>query len=391
LAAAWLAAVPPAAGQDESSAGAATAEKVDHDDYIRTTAGVVFRGKITQEDGDKVTIQTRSGPVTVPRSVIDVLRKGDVDYRPASQRIRAVEIPEGQEAAFLLEATKAFREGGYEKTIGVCKALMEAKHTSKLSDEQRDATGRIAAGAYFELEDWPAASDGLSYAARAVASEVDRRRIQAMAEALASNEPPNIGGQTVENFSQAMSAAMRWKGDRIFEQTREYVESQRDMEREDGVKRTLRIADERLGQTETFVPGYSIERWPEVCRAMVTKMIAGIERATAQCEEDRSNMIRYYWQKVLPTKAAAWNEKCVEYLSRRQAAEDCLANVEYVEANHPLKNAYKDDEYKALAAQRDKLAKQLEDLKYYNEDATGYRNKKIKLKGKRIVPSSTSR
>jgi len=378
------------APQTESPA-ATGAESPRGDDYIRTTTGIVFEGRITEETADKVTIQTSSGPVSIPRSIIEELRKADVDYRTPSQRIEAVEIPAGKEAEYVARAKAQLKEGKYEETAGVCKGLMDLAVTAKLTNEQRDTVGKVAAEAYFELKDWKAAAGGLVYASRAVDSEVDRDRIRAMAEALEQNEPPGIGGRTVESFTQAMSAAMDWKAAAIFEETKAFVADVKETHRDEIVKRALKAADQKLAQAESFVPGYSVQKWPHVCKAMAVQMVGTVEQATVVCEQEREEMTRVYWQKVISRRvAAAWNERCIAYLKLRQASEGCLENVQYIEDNQPLKMAFDDGEWKGFKEKRGKLTGKVEELKYYARNAKDVKNRDIHIKGKRIAPPKLS-
>lgn len=366
----------------------ADAQAGDEDDYVRTTTGIVFRGRITEETGDKVVIQTSSGPVTIPRAIIEELRKACVDYRTPSERIEAVEIPEGKEAEYLAKAKASLKAGQYEETAGVCKGLMDSKITSRLTPEQRDTVGKIVAEAYFELKDWKAASQGLIYASRAIAGEVDRERMKAMAEALAANEPSSIGGQTVESFTQAMSSAMKWKADQIFSEAKTFVADTKETHREDIVKRALKAADMKLGKAEAFVPGYSLEKWPQVCKTMAVQMVDTVEQATVVCEKERAEMTRVYWQKVINRRVAmAWNERCIAYLKLRQASHGCLENVQYIEDHHPLKMAFDDGQWKGFKERRGKLAQKVESLKYYAKNAKDPRNRDIRIKDKRIAPA----
>jgi hypothetical protein len=365
-------------------------KKADEQDFVRTTKGLVYRGKITEDKPDKVVILTHSGPITIPRQIIAEVRKAGVDYRSANEKIEAVEIPEGKEAAFLARATKLVGDGKHAEAAAICKGL-RAISPSRLTARQRETVGQTLGQAFFNLQDWPAAASGLNYAARAVTNEMDRQRIRAMAQALKANKPPTIGGQTVDGFAQAMHAAMKWKADQIYDEAAKIVNDFRQVHQRDPLDRILQAADARLTQAEVFVPGYSIQRWPEVCRTMTTQMVGTVEKAAGKCTGERKELIRLYWQRTLTVKRAkSWNEAVDNYLKRRQAAGDCLANVTHIEQNHPLKMAYKDNEFKQFTEKRTNLAKTVEDLRYYDQDAKapGRRNPiTIRTKGKRIAPA----
>lgn len=379
LLAAFLCGVAPAVRADDGN----------QEDYIRTTTGTEFRGRITEETGEKVTIRTQSGPVSIPRSVIAELRKAGVDYRPPSERVAAVEIPEGEEAKYLERARASLKEGKYEDTVGVCKGLMACK-AGRLAADERDTVGKTVAQAYFELKDWKAAAGGLRYAARSIPAdnEVDRKRVEAMAEALEKSEPPSIAGETAENFAQAMSLAMRWKADQIFDDVKTYVVDNKDLQLREVLERTLKTGKENLARSEPYVPGYSVEKWPEVCKTVVTVMLDTVQKATVECTEEREWLERYCWQKTVSVKyAVAWNDRCYPYLRLRNAAENCLENVGFIDETEPLKKACSDEEYKKLGEARTNLAKTLEDLKTYSANVKLPNGRELQTKGKTIQPT----
>lgn len=359
----------------------------DTDDYVKTTTGLVFHGKIVDETPEQVVVLTKTGSVPIPRAIIQEVHKAGTDIRTPNEKIPAVTIPEGQEAAMAEKAKALVTEGKFEEAAGVCKGLMEPGPTKAMNDAQRDGVGRLTGMAFFELKDWPAAAAGLRYSARAIKEDLNRDRMLAMAEALEAAQPPTIGGETAGNFDQAMSLAMKWKAEKIFIEARDWALNIKDWNREEAVKRALQGADARLGKSEAYIPGYSIQKWPEVCRAMVTEMLATVETATAKCTTARSEMIRFYWQWTVSVEIGrAWAEKVNEYLAVIQASEDCLANVTMIDTDHPLKAAYKDEEYKQLTEQRKKLAETLEGLKFYDQDAKNPKNQPIFIKGRRIAP-----
>lgn len=366
-------------------------KKADEQDIVRTTKGLVYRGKITEEKPDKVVILTRSGPVTIPRQIIAEVRKTGVDYRAANEKIEAVEIPEGKEKAFLEKARKLVGDGKHAEAVAICKGL-RAISPGRLTAQQRETVGKTLAQALFDLGDWPAAASGLNYAARAVTGDMDRQRIRAMAQALLANKPPTIGGQTADGFAQAMQAAMKWKADQLYDEAAKIVGDFKQVHQREPLEQILKTADARLTQAEVFVPGYSIQRWPEICRAMATRMLGTVEKAAGKCTEARKEFTRLYWQKVLtPQRAKAWNKDVNAYLKLRQAADNCLVNVTYIEENHPLKMAYKGDEFKQFTEKRKRLAETVEGLRYYDQDAKapGRRGQiTIRLKGKRIAPAT---
>jgi len=354
-------------------------------DYIRTKAGVEFRGKISEESGDKVTIVTASGSVTIPRDQIDVLQKAGVDMRPPSERIAATAIPAGQAREYVEKAGAHAKKGEHEAVVGICKGLLALK-PDELTEEQLPVVTQMAAQAYFYLTDWKAAADSLRSASRLMKEPVDQQRLAATAEALAENVPPSIAGQTAESFLQAQQLAMRWKADRLFEEAKSALDSVKEGNRQDVLGQALKVAESRLAKSEVFVPGYAGPRFSEICKSLVTRLVEEAGQAAADCAVQRDWLTRNYMLKFSsPALAAMWNEKCVAYMNLRQGGAERVDNVDYVEEKYPLKSAYKDDEFKGLKERCKKLGEELEKLRYYENDAGP--DNRYKTKGKVILPS----
>ena len=370
-----LATVPPAAadpGSEESKPAKVT------EDVIRTTAGTVFRGKVITQDGEKVVIETKSGQVTIPRAIIKELRLGNVDYRPASEKIKPVEIPADQAPGFLKKAEEHFKKGEMEQTAAICEGLM-ALGGKVLSAQQRESTGKMLAGAYFELKDWQASARGLRRAAVSIKEETDRKRLLAVAEALEKHKPPSIGGRTVEGFAQAQQAAMKWKADRIFDGANEFVAEAKELHRRSSVERALEVARIRLSKSEIYLPGYSTQRQPELVKTIVGRMMSAVQKAQVRCVEDRKVLKRTYLGGIVTRKRAeAWNKQCFAYLDIVDGARTCLNNVKYLGQTYPIKDLYKADKHK-------KLGDEIKKLQFYDSDIQAGK-RTIKLKGKKIAP-----
>jgi len=368
-----LTAVSPAIADPgpEQSQPAAVAE-----DVIRTTAGTVFRGKIIKQDGEKVVIETKSGQVTIPRTIIKELRLGKVDYRPASEKIKPVEIPEDQAAGFLKKAEEHFKKGEMQQTAAICEGLIVLGGKA-LSAEQRESTGKMLAEAYFELKDWPAAARGLRRAAVSISGETDRKRLLAVAEALEKHKPGSIGDQTVERFAQAQQAAMKWKANRVFDAANKFVEEAKEINRRSNVDRALEIAQIRLAKSEIYVPGYSIQRQPELVKTMVGRMISAVRKAKIRCTEQRKGLKRTHVGNVDRKRAEAWNKQCRAYLDIIEGTRTCLNHIKQLGEKYQIKDLYKADEHK-------KLGEEMYKLQYYDSDIQAGR-RTIKLKGKKIA------
>ena len=368
-----LTAVSPAIADpgSEESQPAAVAE-----DVIHTTTGTVFQGKIIKQDGEKVVIETKSGPVTIPRTIIKELRLGSVDYRPASEKIQPVEIPEDQAAAFLKKAEEHFKNGEMRQTAAICEGLM-VLGGKVLEAEQRESMGKMLAGAYFELKDWPAAASGLRRAAVSISGETDRERLLAVAEALENHKPGSIGGQTVEKFAQAQLAAMKWKADQVFDAANKFVEEAKEIDRSSNVDRALEIAQIRLAKSEIYVPGYSIQRQPELVKTMVGRMISAVQKAKIRCTEQQKGLKRTYVGNVDRKRAEEWNKQCQDYLDIIEGTRTCLNHVKQLGEKYQIKDLYNADEHK-------KLGEEMYQLQYYDADIQAG-NRTIRLKGKKIA------
>lgn len=357
---------------------AATAQQPQEGEVIvHTTTGMRFVGKLLKEDGEKLSLQTRSGTVDIPRSVIDRIERPEADTRPASERIAAQEIPAGEEVAFLEKADEAFKEGKFETVVAICKGLQP--QISALAAAQRESMHKMAAAAYFEFKDWKATVVSLRFAARAVEADMDRRRLDAVAEALEASTMPDVAGQTVQNFEQLKTAAMKWKAEQYLNQAIQFMHSQKELHRQEALSNSLDVARKTLGNSEAFVPGFSIERWSDVVKATADYMIEAVERVVPRLTEEREELVRTYVGAISSMRhAAARNELVVAYLSKRSASAGVLVNLQWMEENSGVKDIYKKD--KAAA-----LEKKIEDLRFYHRDPP---NNRIRLKGLEIKPMS---
>jgi len=347
------------------------------EDVIRTTAGTVFRGKVVKQDGEKVVIETKSGQVTIPRAIIKELRLGNVDYRLASAKIKPVEIPKDQAPGFLKKAEGHFKKGEMEQTAAICEGLM-ALGGKALSAQQRESAGKMLAGAYFELKDWPASARGLRRAAVSIGEETDRKRLLAVAEALEGHKPGSIGGRTVEGFAQAQQAAMKWKADRVFDDANRFIEEAKEINRRSSIERALEVAQIRLAKAEIYVPGYSIQRQPELVKTLVGRMFSAVRKARVGCVENRKVLKRSYVESVVDRKnAEAWNKQCLTYLNTIDKARTCLNNIKHLGQAYPIKDLYKADDHK-------KLGEEIYKLQFYDSNVQAGR-RTIKLKDKKIA------
>ena len=344
---------------------------------VHTTTGLRFVGTLISEDGEKISLQTRSGAVEIPRSLVKRIDRPNEDRRPASERIAAQEVPAGQEVEFLLKADEAYKAGDFQTVVAISKGLQP--RIAALNPSQREANFKLAAGAYFELKDWRATAVSLRFAARALESDIDRQRLDAIAEAIEAANMPDVGGQTVENIEQLKAAAMKWKAEQCLKQACDYMINQKELHRQEALEKALDVARQTLGRAEAFVPGFSIERWNDVLKASAGYMLAAVERAIPRLEEDRNELVRTYMGAVASVRhAATRNELVISYLSRRSAASGTLSNLEWMEKNSETKELYEKD--KATA-----LGKQVEDFRFYHSDPI---NARVKIKGLEIKPMS---
>ncbi|MBN2582126.1 MAG: hypothetical protein JXL80_03595 [Planctomycetes bacterium] len=352
-----------------------------NEDTVKTKMGTTFRGKIVSEDGEKIVIETRSGPVTIPRAVVQEVRKAEIDYRSASEKIEAPEIRPEDAPKHIEEARKLAGKGEMTRAAALCEGLLNLPGGT-LSNEQRETIGKTMAEAYFELKDWPAAARGLRKAAVAINVETDRDRLLAVAEAFEAHKPPTIGGQTVENFSQAQQAAMKWKAGEIFNYAKQYVDEMGEINRRSNVDRALEVAQIRLAKSETYMPGYSIIRSPELVKVMVERLMDAVGKAEKQLVERRKELMRGYVGHVTSRKyAEAWNKDCYVYLDIIDGAAGCLNNVTYLGERFSETK----DLYDTKAHEEHK--KTVYGLQFYDEDIIMSGGRKIALKGNKIAPA----
>jgi len=378
----WLAAALAAlltASLPATRVRAQTAESVAEavEDSVRTKAGTTFHGKIVSEDGEKVVIETRSGRVEIPRVVVEEIRKAGIDYRAASEKIDVPQIRPEEAPEYVKKARTHADKGEMKQAAAICEGLLGLPGGT-LSSDQRVQVGTTMGEAYFELKDWPAAARGMRKATVAVTVETDRDRMLAVAEALEAHQVPSIGGQSVENFAQAQQAAMKWKAGEIFNYAKQYVDETKEINRRSSIERAMEVSRIRLARSETYVPGYSIVRAPDLAKAMVDRLMDAVGKAQAHLVERRKELVRGYVGGVTTReRAELWNKDCQIYLDILEGAAGCLNNVRYLGEQYPDAGFF---DAKAHEQQKQTVY----DLQFYENDIS-IGGRRIELKGKKIA------
>jgi len=344
-------------------------------DTVRTTQDTIFSGKIIQQDGEQVIIETKSGEITIPRSIIKEIRLDSMDYRSASEKIEETKIEIDKIPLFLNKIEEHFKNGEMEETVSIYKGLSALGNA--LSDKQRGSIGNIAARAYFELDDWPASAEAIRRVAILIKEDVDKKRLLAVAEALEENKSPSIGSQTIDGFDHAIKSAMKWKADKIFDKAFSFVQDAKEINRRSNVDQALNIANIHLSEAEMYVPGYSFQRKQEFVKEMVDRMISSVQKAKIICTEDRKDLKRNYVGGVTDRKhAEAWNKQCQVYLDIIDASRSCLNNIKQLGQENSIEELYD-------TAEHEKLVKEIQELQFYDSDIQAGQ-RAIKVNGKKI-------
>ncbi len=346
---------------------------------VHTTTGLRFVGRLISEDDDKLTLQTRSGEIDIPRRIISRIDRAKEDRRPASERIAATEVPPGQEAEFLQKAGEAFKANEHETVVSICKGLRA--RSSDLEAEQRETMHKLASASYFTLKDWRATALHMRFASKTVESDIDRQRLEAIAEAVEASNMPDVGGKAVATFDELKQVAMKWKADQIVKQSIDYMLGQRDLHRQESLAKALEVAKQTLAGVEVYVPGYSLEQWPQVVKATADFMLTAVERAVPRMEDEREELVRTYVVAIgSPRHAASRNELVIAYLTKRIASASTLENLTWLEETHEdVPELYN----KETAGN---LAKKVEELRFYHKEPINASRFRIQIKGLEIKP-----
>jgi len=359
-------------------------------DRITTTSGQTFTGKILEEMDQSVVIQTMSGKVTVPRATINTIEKeGGAE---AVKIVPAVVDPAKAAEAFE-EAQSAVAADDWVRAGSLLEGLLKLD-TGTFPHENRLTATAALVTCYLQVKNSQRAAGALRQQAALVASETDKKRLAAAAEALEASGRPAIGETAVGRFEEVMAAGMPWKAQQILEIARQVGASATVLNAMPRLDRAAQMCLARLTEADLYVPGFSQTHRQEALTLLADNILDGARKAVNVCTTDRKDLTRL-WQDTLdelkkaaeearkaeeearkakrspPSKSPltlatpdpkiqTYNQKASAYLARRLAAEDALENLKLFAEKCEAPALYTDRE-KEIA---DLLAK-LEDLKYH--------------------------
>jgi len=328
-------------------------------DRVVTKSGQTFTGKILEETDQSVVIQTMSGKVTVPRATINTIEKeGGAEV---ARIVPAVVDPAKAPEAFE-EAKSAVAAGDWVRAGNLLEGLLKLD-TGSFPQENRLAASAALVTCYLQIKDAKGAAAALRLRANLVASETDKKRLIAPAEALEASGMPTIGDKTVGRYEEVIEAGTEWKAQQILTLVKQLGANATGLDSMDRLERSARTALGKLDEADLYVPGFAKVHRTEALTTLADNIMDGARRAVEICTEDRKDLSRYWQTSVFGIKyAQAWNEKASVYLNRRQAAEDGLGNLKPFGDKYETPDLYKEREQ----AVTDLLAK-LEDLKYHEQ------------------------
>ncbi|MGB2754431.1 MAG: hypothetical protein WBD75_02265 [Phycisphaerae bacterium] len=328
-------------------------------DRITTTSGQTFTGKILEETAESVVIQTMSGTFPVPRATINTIEKeGGAE---AAKIVPAVVDPAKAPEAFE-EAKTAVAAGDWVRAGNLLEGLLRLDSGS-FPQENRLAASAALVTCYLQIKDAKGAAVALRLRANLVASETDKKRLIAPAEALEASGTPAIGDITVGRYEEAIEVGTEWKARQILELAKQLGAGATGLNAMDRLERSARTALEKLDEADLYVPGFAKAYRTEVLTTLADNIMDAVRRAVEICTEDRKDLSRYWQTSAYGTKAAMeWNEKASRYLAIRQAAEDGLKNLKPFGDKYETPDLYKEREQTVT----DLLAK-LDDLKYHEK------------------------
>jgi len=359
-------------------------------DRVVTKSGQTFTGTIIEETDEAVVLQTMSGKVTIPH---DTIARIERDGAGGKGRITPAVVDPQKAAEAFEEAREAIRQDDWVRAGSLLEGLLRLQAAAFPQEDRLTATAALVT-CYLQEKDSQGAAGALRQRAALAASETDRKRLVAAAEALEASGKPMIGLAAVGRFEEAMEAGTQWKAQQILDIAKQAGSSATVWNAMDRLDRSALGCLARLGEADLYVPGFSQAHRQEVLASLADNIMAGARGAVDDCTIDRKDLARL-WQSILDdVKKAAeeakkaeeaarkakrslpakppltlatpdptirlYNQKASTYLARRQAAEDGLKNVKPFGEKYEAPALYTDRE-KEVA---DLLAK-LEDLKYH--------------------------
>jgi len=352
---------------------------------VMTTSHQTFTGTIVEETPQQITIQTASGKISVPvTSILHLVR----DTTPDEPKIVAEKVkpPKAREA--FQKAKSAISAGNWVKGGSLLAGLLELPPTVVLQEQRLSATAALAT-CHLQIQDTDGAAKVFRRRSGLVASESDKKRLIATAEALETAQTAmgvSQEWQFVQTYDQAIAAGTKWKADQLLEQAKEVGRDAEGLNKWVTMKRVADKVLALLAEADLYVPGYSTPRREEALSTVADNVVQAAEKAVQICTEERKfNITPYYKTSASSVKhALVYNKYVTRYLSRREAAEDALKNLE---------GLAKEIEVPGLVAKREAkikaLLEQLDDLRYHlatsrSWGSSGGRERRLRITPHRI-------
>ena len=325
---------------------------------ITTKSRQIFTGTIVEETPQEITIQTASGKITVPvTSILHILR----DTKPDEPKIVAEPIKATKAAEAFQDAKTAIGAGNWVKGGCLLAGLLELP-PAVFRLEQRLAATAALATCHLQIGDTEGASKVFRLRANLVVSESDKKRLIAAADALEAAETAmgiSQEWQFVQTYDQAIEAGTKWKADQLLETAKEVGKDAEGLNKWLTMKRVADKILASLAEADLYMPGFSTEHREAALSTVADNVVQAAEKAVEICTEERKfNITPYYETSASSVKAALlYNEYVTRYLSRREAAEDGLKNLQRLsqECDVPALASKREEKIKALLAALDGL------------------------------------
>jgi hypothetical protein len=325
---------------------------------ITTKSQQTFVGTIVEETPTEITISTASGKITVPvTSILQIVR----DTSPDDPKIVPEKIKPTKAQEAFQKAKAAISAGNWVKGGSLLAGLLELPATI-FRHEQRLAATAALATCHLQIGDTDGAGKVFRRRANLVASESDKKRLLATAEALeAAKTAMGVSQewQFVQTYDDAISAGTKWKADQLLQKAKDVGTDAESLNKWTTMKRVVDKILDALNEADLYVPGFSKDHREEALATVADNVVQAAEKAVKICTEERKfNITPYYETSASSVKhALVYNEYVNRYLSRREAAEDGLKNIDRVakEYNVPGLVEKREEKIKALLAQLDEL------------------------------------
>ena len=298
---------------------------------ILTKSRQTFTGKIVEETPQSVTIATASGKVTIPvGSILTLMR--DVAPAQEEKKIVAETIRPSKAQEAFENAKGAIASGNWVKGGSLLAGLLKLP-TTVFQHENRLAATAALATCHLQIQDTEGAAKVFKRRALLVASESDKKRLLATAEALDEADTvtgPSKKWQFVQTYDQAIAAGTQWKAETLLERAKETGAKAESLNKWTTLNRVTKKILDDLNEAELYVPGFAAAHKEEALSTVADNIMQAAEKAVKICTEERKFNISPYWQGSAATidHGRMYNDYVKRYLERRKAAEDALKSIQ---------------------------------------------------------------